>query len=74
MNKTIDDFAKLKRGTVCRLSIPSARPIKLLSGLLHEAGADYRLLGIYAGSLVRLSRIGDNEKIMLLPSDVIFPA
>lgn len=73
--KSFDSFLTLKRGTICRLNIPPARPIKLLSGVLHEAGADYRFLGTYSCSFVRLSRIGDNAKIMVIPADVIvFPS
>lgn len=58
----------LKRGDKVQLNIPPARPIRLLSGVLHEAGQTYRVLGFHA-SLVRLSRVGDSEKIMVLPQD-----
>lgn len=60
---------ELKRGMVVQLNIPAARPIKLLSGVLHEAGHNYKVLGTH-GSLVRLSRISDHEKIMVLPQDI----
>lgn len=60
----------LKRNDIVQLSIPSARPIRLLSGVLHEAGQDYKFLGWANGCLLRLSRVSDFEKITVLPQDV----
>jgi hypothetical protein len=62
----------LKRGHIVRLNIPAARPIKTLGGVLHECGSDYAVLGFH-GTLVRLSRRGDCEKLMVTP-DMLIPA
>lgn len=40
----------LKRGDIVRLVIPAARPIKTLDGNLHEAGQDYKVLGLQGTS------------------------
>jgi Zn-dependent M32 family carboxypeptidase len=55
-----------KRGVKVTLKIPASRPIKTLNGVLHEAGQAYKVLGTHA-SLVRLSRVSDCAKLMVLP-------
>ena len=69
MNKTLT-LESLKRGQIVRLAIPAARPFKLLSGVLHEAGADYKVLGSH-GTLARLSRLSDCEKIIVAPDMLV---
>ncbi len=64
---TLDNLTK---GEKVQLAIPASRPIKLLSGVLHEAGQTYKVLGSH-GTLARLSRVGDNAKIMIEPSSLV---
>lgn len=54
------------RGQIVTLAIPASRPIKTLDGILHEAGQPYKVLGTHA-SFVRLSRVSDCAKLMVLP-------
>jgi hypothetical protein len=65
-----NETLKLERGTKVQLNIPASRPIKVLSGNLFESGDTFKVLGWHA-SLVRLSRIGDNAKLMVLPETLI---
>lgn len=60
----------IKRNQLVELTIPSARPIRLQSGILHEAGQTYKVLGTH-GTLVRLSRLGDNAKLMVVADDLV---
>jgi hypothetical protein len=62
MSATLD----IKRGTQVRLNIASGRPFKTMDGNLHEGGQVYRVLGTY-GTLLRLSRVGDNAKLITQP-------
>jgi len=62
----------LKRGQRVKLNIPAARPIKTLGGVLHECNAEYAVLGTH-GTLARLSRRGDCEKLMVT-CDMLTPA
>jgi hypothetical protein len=58
------------RGMIVALAIPASRPIKLLSGVLHEGGSRYTVLGLH-GTLLRLSRTTDREKLMVTPDMVV---
>lgn len=50
------------------LTIPAASPRKTLDGNLHEGGQVYTVLGSINGSQLRLSRVTDNAKLIILPS------
>ena len=53
------------RNQIVRLAIPASRPVKTLDGNLHEAGHDYKVLGLHGVGFVRLSRKSDCAKIII---------
>jgi hypothetical protein len=60
----------ITKGMKVQLTIPAARPLKTLSGHLFEAGQTFKVLGVHA-SLIRLSRVGDCAKVMVLPDMIM---
>lgn len=58
----IDD---VKRGKLVALNIPAASPVKTMDGNIHENFITYLVLGLYGGTMVRLSRMGDNAKLII---------
>lgn len=58
-------ISTLKRGAVVTLNTDSST----LTGNF-KAGENFKFLGIHNGSFVRLSRVGDNAKLMVEPSRI----
>lgn len=68
MTKTLT-LETIRRGMIVRLAIPACRPILTLSGVLHQAEQDYKILGTH-GTVVRLSRVSDCAKLMMVAEDL----
>ncbi len=60
----------IKKGQAVKLLIPAARPIMTLAKVLHTCDDKYKVLGTF-GTCVRLSRVGDFQKLIVTPEMLV---